>query len=90
MKAGTLILLVLFWLILILITGNIPIEERVSQFYFKDSPSSSIKAANLVSSVTWDYRGYDTFGEETILFTASVAVVAIMIGGMKSARKNNK
>jgi len=90
MKILVLLLLILFGFILAMNMGNIPIEKRVSAFYLVDSPSSSIKAANLVTSITWDYRGYDTFGEETILFTASVAVISIMIGGIKNVRKNHK
>jgi multicomponent Na+:H+ antiporter subunit B len=90
MKIVALLLLILFGFILVMNIGSMPIEKRVSAFYLVDSPSSSIKAANLVTSITWDYRGYDTFGEETILFTASVAVISIMIGGIKNARKNHK
>jgi len=32
----------------------------------------------LVSSVVLDYRAYDTLGEATILFTAVLAVMALM------------
>jgi len=90
MKVVALLLLILFWFILVVTVGNLPIEKRVAEFYLRDSPSSSIKTANLVTAITWDYRGYDTFGEETILFTAAVAVVAIMLGGTMNARKNHK
>ncbi|MDI6826182.1 MAG: hypothetical protein QMD36_03240 [Candidatus Aenigmarchaeota archaeon] len=89
MKVVALLLLVLFWFILVLSIGYIPIEKRVAVFYLKDAPSS-IKTANVVTSVVWEYRGYDTLGEQTVLFAAAVAVVAIMIGGMKSARKTNE
>jgi multicomponent Na+:H+ antiporter subunit B len=90
MKVLALFLLVVLWLILFFAVGNLPINERVSEYYFKDSPSSSIKTANLVTAITWDYRGYDTFGEETILFTAAVAVSALMLGGMMNARKDHE
>jgi multisubunit Na+/H+ antiporter MnhB subunit len=33
--------------------------------------------ANVVTSVVWGYRGYDTLGEATILFTAVAGVVMI-------------
>ena len=90
MKVLALFLLVVLWLILFFAVGNLPINERVSDFYLKDSPSSSIKTANLVTAITWDYRGYDTFGEETILFTAAVAVSALMLGGTMNARKDHE
>ncbi len=35
-------------------------------------------ATNLVSSIVLDYRAYDTLGEATILFTAVMAVLAVM------------
>ena len=35
-------------------------------------------AANLVSAVILDFRGYDTLGEAAVLFTAVVGVVAVL------------
>ncbi len=35
-------------------------------------------AANLVSAVILDFRGYDTLGEAVVLFTAVVGVVAVL------------
>jgi multisubunit Na+/H+ antiporter MnhB subunit len=35
-------------------------------------------AANLVASVILDFRGYDTLGEATVLFTAVMGVVAVL------------
>ena len=35
-------------------------------------------AANLVTSVILDFRGYDTLGEATVLFTAVIGVVAVL------------
>lgn len=35
-------------------------------------------AANLVASIILDFRGYDTLGEATVLFTAVMGVLAIM------------
>ena len=89
MKIIGLLLVILFSLILFLCVGEVPFEERVSTFYLKDA-SKTIKTANVVTAIVWGYRGYDTLGEETILFTATVAVVALMIGGTKNARKNNE
>ena len=49
----------------------------VSWFY----PASAVRqtgAVNVVTSIILDYRGYDTLGEATILFTAVVGVVTVM------------
>jgi multicomponent Na+:H+ antiporter subunit B len=35
-------------------------------------------AANLVTAVVLDFRGYDTLGEATVLFTAVAGVVAVL------------
>jgi len=35
-------------------------------------------AANIVSAIILDFRGYDTLGEATVLFTAVVGVLTIM------------
>ena len=37
-----------------------------------------IGSVNLVTGVVFDYRGYDTLGEATILFTAVMGVLAIL------------
>ena len=39
-------------------------------------------ANNVVTSVVFDYRGYDTLGEATVLFTA-IAGVMLLFGGKK-------
>jgi multicomponent Na+:H+ antiporter subunit B len=33
---------------------------------------------NLVTGVLWDFRGYDTLGEATVLFTAAIGVITII------------
>jgi multicomponent Na+:H+ antiporter subunit B len=35
-------------------------------------------SANLVAGVLWDFRGYDTLGEATVLFTAAIGVITII------------
>jgi multicomponent Na+:H+ antiporter subunit B len=36
------------------------------------------KATDIVSSTTFDYRGFDTLGEEMILFTAALGLVVLL------------
>ena len=38
-------------------------------------------AANLVTGVLADYRGYDTLGETTVIFTAALACLLILGAG---------
>jgi multisubunit Na+/H+ antiporter MnhB subunit len=44
-----------------------------------------IKAANQVAAVILDFRGYDTLGEATVLFTSVIGVLTILrkIGKIK-------
>ena len=47
-------------------------------------------ATNLVAAIILDFRGYDTLGEATVLFTAVMGVLAIMrrIGRIKNVPKD--
>ena len=45
--------------------------------YFIENAQSETGANNVVTSIVFDYRGFDTLGEATILFTAVAAVIMI-------------
>ncbi len=50
---------------------------RVAQEYINNGLEKT-GATNIVASIILDYRGYDTLGEATILFTAVIAVLAVI------------
>lgn len=50
--------------------------KSIGQHILEDAPQQT-GAANVVTSVVWGYRGYDTLGEVTVLFTAVVGVVML-------------
>jgi multisubunit Na+/H+ antiporter MnhB subunit len=50
---------------------------EVAKKYLEEG-SRQTGAVNLVSSIILDYRGYDTLGEATILFTSVVGIMAIL------------
>jgi multisubunit Na+/H+ antiporter MnhB subunit len=50
---------------------------RMSQVYVEQGAEKT-GAANLVNGVLWDFRGYDTLGEATILFTAALGVLTVL------------
>ncbi len=52
------------------------LENSIGQRILEDAPQQT-GAANVVTSVVWGYRGYDTLGEATVLFTAVVGVVMV-------------
>ena len=45
--------------------------------YIIENTQSETGANNAVTAVVFDYRGYDTLGEATILFTAVTGVVML-------------
>ncbi len=57
---------------------------RVAKVYIEQGLQKT-GATNLVASVILDFRGYDTLGEATVLFTAVIGVLAVMrkIGRIK-------
>jgi multisubunit Na+/H+ antiporter MnhB subunit len=57
--------------------------DAASQAYIKEGFVKT-GAANIVASVILDYRGYDTLGEATVLFTSITGAVVLL------RRKNKK
>jgi len=63
-----------------------PIHHHVAPRYIEDSlPETSVP--NIVSSVLASYRGYDTLGETTVVFTAAIGVL-LLIGGARRRRSD--
>jgi multicomponent Na+:H+ antiporter subunit B len=54
-----------------------PIHHHVADHYLEES-GHEIGVPNVVTSVLASYRGYDTMGETTVIFTAMVAVLLLM------------
>lgn len=45
--------------------------------YIIENAQNETGANNVVTSVVFDYRGFDTLGEATVLFTAVAGVMAL-------------
>ena len=54
-----------------------PIHIHVAPRYINTSPEE-IGIPNMVTSVLASYRGYDTLGEVTVIFTAGASVIALL------------
>jgi multisubunit Na+/H+ antiporter MnhB subunit len=50
-----------------------PAEEDMDR-YFIENAQEETSTNNVVTSIVFDYRGFDTLGEATVLFTAVVGV----------------
>jgi multisubunit Na+/H+ antiporter MnhB subunit len=62
--------------LLLIVTGLVfgsPAHTDMDQ-YFINNGQEQIAANNIVTSVVFDYRGFDTLGESAVLFTAVVGV----------------
>jgi len=56
---------------------NSPASTHVSPYYLRHSIEDTA-TPNVVTSVLADYRGYDTLGETTVVFTAGMAVILLL------------
>lgn len=59
---------------------------HVSPRYIEKSPEET-GSPNFVTAVLADYRGYDTLGETTVIFTAGLATVLLLRASKPSVEK---
>ncbi|MFV0296472.1 MAG: DUF4040 domain-containing protein [Hyphomicrobiaceae bacterium] len=65
------------------------IHKHVAPSYLVDSvPLTGVP--NVVTSVLGDYRGYDTLGETTVIFTAGIGVMLLLRGSGRRRRKEHE
>lgn len=58
-------------------TADSPIHRHVAPHYLENSVKET-HVPNVVTSVLADYRGYDTLGETTVIFTAGIGVLLLL------------
>ena len=56
-----------------------PAHQHVAPRYVHETPEA-IGIPNIVTAVLASYRGYDTMGETTVVFTAVVGVLVLLMG----------
>ena len=66
---------------------NAPIHHHVAPRYIEKS-SEEIGIPNIVTSILASYRGFDTLGEVTVVFTALISV--LMLLGLNRGSRQNK
>lgn len=85
MKALTAIALTLFGLLVLAATQALPplhrvdnpVAGHVEQYYVRNSLADTA-TPNLVTAILADYRGYDTFGETTVIFAAGLSCYLLL------------
>ncbi len=53
-----------------------PVFSDMDDYYIKNAQAET-GANNVVTTIVFDYRGFDTLGEGTVLFTAVIGIVAL-------------
>jgi len=53
-------------------------NQSIGQRILENGPRET-GATDVVTSVVWDYRGYDTLGEATVLFTAVAGTAMLFV-----------
>jgi multicomponent Na+:H+ antiporter subunit B len=66
-----------------------PASTHVSPRYIEHSHEET-GAANFVTAVVVDYRGYDTLGETTVIFTAGLACLLILGARLGHSRETDE
>ena len=85
------LIMILFLTLMIYATFGLPLRGdpqapanvHVSPTYIEDSMDDT-HTPNIVTAVLADYRGYDTFGETVVIFTAGLACVLILMKRMNN------
>lgn len=65
-----------------------PIHRHVAPRYINDGPRET-GVPNIVTAVLASYRGYDTLGEVTVVFTAGIGVIALL-GRVRRGREKER
>ncbi len=66
-----------------------PIQRHISPYYLKNALRET-KVPNVVTAVLASYRGYDTLGETTVIFTAGIGVLMLLSRRRRIKPLNNK
>jgi multicomponent Na+:H+ antiporter subunit B len=65
-----------------------PIHRHVAPEYIEGS-ARALEIPNIVTSVLASYRGYDTFGETTVVLTAAVGTMILLLGAVRPRNEEN-
>jgi multicomponent Na+:H+ antiporter subunit B len=68
---------------------NAPAHQHVAPRYIEES-GREIGVPNIVTSVLASYRGYDTLGEVTVIFTAGVGVLMLLGAGLRRRKEKDE
>lgn len=88
-KIASLVILTIVLIALIPSLNKNQNNEGVGEIIIEETKEDT-KALNSVSAIVFDYRGYDTLGEATVLFTAILGTAAILRKSKSEVNENEK
>lgn len=53
-------------------------RTAMDDYFIEGSQDNETSANNVVTAIVFDYRGFDTLGEATVLFTAVTGVLVVL------------
>ncbi|MDE0780206.1 MAG: DUF4040 domain-containing protein [Alphaproteobacteria bacterium] len=68
--------------------ANAPQNQHVAPYYIENAEHET-GSPNIVTAVLASYRGYDTLGEVTVIFTAGIGVLILLASGLRPRRRKN-
>lgn len=71
------VLAVALWRCVLAIPFGAPERPAMDEYYIANA-SAETGASNVVTSIVFDYRGFDTLGEASVLFTAVLGVGLVL------------
>lgn len=68
--------------------ADTPVQQHPLREDFIEGTQNDIGIPNIVTAILASYRGYDTLGEVTVIFTAGVGVLMLLGAGKRRRRKD--
>ena len=69
------LLVAMFWTIS---SSLLPTADGTVARFYTENSLEEIISANAVNAVIWEFRGYDTLGEELVIIAASLGVFLLL------------
>ncbi len=66
-------------------SSDAPANRHVAEYYLQNTPRE-IGVPNVVTAVLASYRGFDTFGELIVIFTAGIGAAGVFAAGRRRRR----
>ncbi len=64
-------------------------RRKAADYYITEGMAET-NAPSILGAIVWDFRAFDTLGEEIVLFTAAVGVFTVMVFGISEKGKKRE